>query len=1014
MRRRLAIRLLAMTTALCPPSLALAQETSVPIPPAKDAEYYRNWGVDMSNAFPAYLKGLTGKGIIVAVVDSGLYAAHPEFAGRISPALWNFGDDQSPTDVNPTQEPDGSYTTSSGHGTHVTGIIAAARDGVGMEGIAYEATVLPLRAIGVSNNDAERPITNQALLYAVRHGASVINGSYGPNILSPYIEDGNGGYIKNPGYSELTYLPLYTTVQEMRDTYRTLKRVADADVVMVFAAGNEYEEQPISSAIPSGNGSVPLITPETLADGAFRVVNILDKNFDFNDASTYKFLDPSSPALKDMDFSDLQHAMIVVVAVDKNESIASYSNRCGLAAAWCLAAPGGDFGDADDAGIYSTFPFSAAYPAEYMTMQGTSMAAPHVSGAAVLVRQAFPYMTASQTIETILTTATDLGSPEIYGQGLLNIGAAINGPMEFRYKGIFDVDTEGYLSVWSNPISGVGDLTKRGDGALVLAGDNTYTGRTVVRGGALAVDGRIISETTVTNGGVLAGTGTVGDVILKNKGVIAPGSVEETGAATAPLTVDGTLVQGTGSVYAAGLTTTQSDRIDATGAVLIESGATLSLARESSTGLTVGTHYTLLTADAGVAGTYGTVQAAFLVDRPFVEVALTYDLDTVSADLARTDVAFADVATTANTRAVAGAAETLGTGSSLYNGIAFLTAADANGAFAKLSGEIHPSAQSVLMTESHFVRDAATDRLRSALAGIGVTATPVATLGTDGPAAAPATTDRLAVWGRGYGAWGNLDSTGNAAAVDTSTGGFLAGADAPIGDVWRLGALAGYSRTSFKADAVTSSGSSDSYHAGLYGGAQWSQIGLRSGLAYSWNSLSTSRNVSFSGFGETLKADYDAGTFQVFGDLGYRIDTQVAAFEPFVNLAYVNVNADSFQESGGTAALSGADASSNNGFTTLGLRTAASFGVGTITATARAELGWLHAYGDVTPETSLAFDAGTPFSVAGTPIARDAATLAAGLDVKLAPSATLGLSYQGQFASDAMENGLTGRLSIRF
>lgn len=57
--------------------------------------------------------------------------------------------------------------------------------------------------------------------------------------------------------------------------------------------------------------------------------------------------------------------------------------------------------------------------------------------------------------------------------------------------------------------------------------------------------------------------------------------------------------------------------------------------------------------------------------------------------------------------------------------------------------------------------------------------------------------------------------------------GSLPAVDAPIGDVWRVGALAGYSRTSFQADAVASSGSSDSYHAGLYGGAQWSQIGSR-------------------------------------------------------------------------------------------------------------------------------------------------------------------------------------------
>uniref|UniRef100_UPI0013D08688 autotransporter domain-containing protein n=1 Tax=Klebsiella pneumoniae TaxID=573 RepID=UPI0013D08688 len=69
------------------------------------------------------------------------------------------------------------------------------------------------------------------------------------------------------------------------------------------------------------------------------------------------------------------------------------------------------------------------------------------------------------------------------------------------------------------------------------------------------------------------------------------------------------------------------------------------------------------------------------------------------------------------------------------------------------------------------------------------------------------------------------------------------------------------------------------------------------------------------------------------------------------------------------------------------------------TVTARGMLGWRHAFGDTTPYQTLAFTGGSPFSIAGAPIARNAAAVEAGLDLNLTPSATLGLSYGGQFGS---------------
>jgi outer membrane autotransporter protein len=82
--------------------------------------------------------------------------------------------------------------------------------------------------------------------------------------------------------------------------------------------------------------------------------------------------------------------------------------------------------------------------------------------------------------------------------------------------------------------------------------------------------------------------------------------------------------------------------------------------------------------------------------------------------------------------------------------------------------------------------------------------------------------------------------------------------------------------------------------------------------------------------------------------------------------------------------------------------------------TLRGALAWRHAFGDTTPLATLAFAGGSPFSVAGLPIARNAALVEAGLDLAVGARATLGLSYSGQLASDVQDHAFKGNLAIRF
>jgi outer membrane autotransporter protein len=76
---------------------------------------------------------------------------------------------------------------------------------------------------------------------------------------------------------------------------------------------------------------------------------------------------------------------------------------------------------------------------------------------------------------------------------------------------------------------------------------------------------------------------------------------------------------------------------------------------------------------------------------------------------------------------------------------------------------------------------------------------------------------------------------------------------------------------------------------------------------------------------------------------------------------------------------------------------------------------WQHAFGDVTPAASLAYqNTGVAFNIAGAPLAQNAALVEAGLDLAITPQATIGLSYAGQLAGSTQDQSLKGNLTWRF
>lgn len=569
-------------------------------------------------------------------------------------------------------------------------------------------------------------------------------------------------------------------------------------------------------------------------------------------------------------------------------------------------------------------------------------------------------------------------------------------------------------------LSGSGAFAKAGSGVVVLTGDSSaFGGSTAVTGGRLIVGqngtGTLGGSLTIQSGGLLGGTGNLGST--GSIVTIAAGAVHAPGNSIGVQHVLGDYVNhGTLRIEA---TSSEADKIVVAGSVDI-AGASLDLVLSPTTAASWNVFngpFTILEKHSAgaVAGTFVDPVTKNLL---FLDALLDYaggDGNDVTLELQRNNLAFASVGQTRNQSATGGAIDTFESSHAVWGSIALTVDPDiVRKSFDALSGEIHASAKSALIEDSRFVRNAIDDRLRAAFAAPGASHAPVLAYGPgDTPVAVAPDEAGPVFWSYGFGSWDTIEGDGNAASLKGSTGGLLIGTDGLVGD-WRLGVMAGYSHSRFDVEDRFSSGSSDNYHLGLYGGTQWGNLAFRSGLAYTWNDLSTRRSVAIPGIAESLGVDYHAGTFQAFGEFGYGIEDGAVRFEPFANLAHVSLHTDGFTENGGAAALSGRSDTTDATFTTLGLRAEHNLGLGTVEATLRGMLGWRHAFGDTTPTATQAFLAGDAFTIAGVPIARNSAVIEAGLDLELTPDATFGLSYIGQFASGAQENGFTANLAVRF
>jgi outer membrane autotransporter protein len=575
-------------------------------------------------------------------------------------------------------------------------------------------------------------------------------------------------------------------------------------------------------------------------------------------------------------------------------------------------------------------------------------------------------------------------------------------------------------------MSGSGNIEVQSLGETIFTANSSgFTGTTTITNGKLAVNGMLGGQVDVDAGGTLQGIGTVGNFMALSGGTVAPGNSIGT------LTVSGNVTFQPGSTYAVQITAAgQSDLINATGTATLNGGT---VQVTSAPGNYVPTTYTILTAAGGVTGTF----AALTTDLALLQARLTYDPTDVFLEL-YVNPNFCAVAKTQNECAVAQALQQFPADNPLYTAIVGLTAEGAREAFNALSGELHATVSGTLANDSRYVREAIDGRLLQAFysgggkQGIALASSsaPTAVASVDssqrmslgalrGTVAddegIPASAHGVTYWSRAFGSWGQFDGNGNAATANRNLGGFITGADAGLGSGWRAGLATGYMNSTINVGARVSSADVNSYVLAGYAGGSYGDLALRTGAAWTWNGIDTTRNVVFPGFYELEKASYNAGAGQLFGEVAYPMLSDAVAWEPFVGLAYVHVGTDSFTESGPIAGLVSDGQSQNVGYSTIGTRIATFTPIAGIMTTPHASVAWQYAFGSTTPEQAFAFaSTGIGFGIAGVPLARNSALIEAGLDFTIAPEATLGFSYAGQLAPSLQDNGIRGRLNWRY
>jgi subtilisin family serine protease len=363
------------------------------------------WGLQSIAASTAWDQ-TKGSGVVVGIVDTGIDYTHPDIASNIWENPGELGLDSLGRDkrFNGIDDDNDGYIddwrgvnfVSSGspeaqndpmddfgHGTHVAGTVAAVgNNGIGVVGVAMAAQVMALKGLDQNGSGTDADLAT-AITYAADHGASVINASWGG--------------VSSTG-PDMTLLDAINFAHDQKD------------VVFVAAAGNESAD--IGGQWGTGAGFYPAAADNVIAVSA---VNHLDALAYFSNVGLK--LDVAAPGGGDTDSTGtVQFPERSVLSLLSSKASSAMTNN-------------GAF-------VVGT---------NYLRQAGTSMATPHVTGVAALVRALHPTLSAEQVRQALRAGSDDLftaGFDTQAGYGRANATKALAqaSPLTVHLTGPFSVN----------------------------------------------------------------------------------------------------------------------------------------------------------------------------------------------------------------------------------------------------------------------------------------------------------------------------------------------------------------------------------------------------------------------------------------------------------------------------------------------------------------------------------------------------------------------------------------------
>ena len=389
-----------------------------------------NWGAETMHAREAGAVSVERAPVTVAVVDSGVEDTHPDLEGRVDTQR------SVKCSVNgvATQDLYG-WRDEFYHGTHVAGIIAANHNDIGIDGIAPQASIVAIQATN-DNRLIYPEYVTCAFMWAADHGVDIVNNSYS---MDPWV------YWSPTDPEQAAGLEAAT---------RSIKYAQGKGLAVIAAAGNEgvnIDNPTIDDGSPT---DAPAPTKGRDVQGGIRVPSMIDGVAQVSALAQAYNVAPGL-SLARADFSNYG------TTID-------------------FAAPGDQ--------IYSTAPL-LFYLSGYAVADGTSMATPHVSGVAALIKSVHPEYTGAQVIDLMKKQAArnygELNAPwdgkEYRGSGFLDALDAVLKDQPRPQIGQIEYSTDG--TAWT-PLDGQelsGSVSVR-----VTVGGPVTSARVLVGGGEVA------------------------------------------------------------------------------------------------------------------------------------------------------------------------------------------------------------------------------------------------------------------------------------------------------------------------------------------------------------------------------------------------------------------------------------------------------------------------------------------------------------------------------------------------